>query len=186
MAEHLVHQGRLDEALGLHRRAQEISERLVSLEPSQADWQMALSFDHASIGDILARRGDAQAALASYRRALEIRQKLASADSSNDYFQEEVGNTHLRIGDTLSVLGEPAAAARAWSRTVEVLAPFASGSEKPDGVIWELYALALIHLGRIDEARPVVEKLRRAGWPRTPVGDELAEICRRHGLAAAD
>jgi hypothetical protein len=42
----------------------------------------------------------------------------------------------------------------------------------------DTHAQALLHLGRVEEARPVVEKLLATGW-RNP---ELIVLCRDHGF----
>ncbi|MEE8522752.1 MAG: hypothetical protein V3T72_02375 [Thermoanaerobaculia bacterium] len=52
--------------------------------------------------------------------------------------------------------------------------------------VLEIFARALLFLGRVEEARPVVDRLRAAGWFEGPGGDALAELCQRHGLPAGD
>ena len=43
-----------------------------------------------------------------------------------------------------------------------------------------VHALALLYLGRVDEARPLAEKLLAKGW-RQP---DFIELCQEHGLMA--
>jgi hypothetical protein len=56
------------------------------------------------------------------------------------------------------------------------MAPVAAAS---DAVVFlHVYAVALLHLDRADEARPAVEKLLATGWR----GPDLLDLCRRQGL----
>ena len=79
-------------------------------------------------------------------------------------------------------LGRNAEADVAWRRTVELLA---ADAEEPDGVesaVLEVHAIALLRLGRRDDARPVVERLRGRGWfEGDAASDELVELCRDLG-----
>ncbi len=186
LGDHLGRLGQLQEALSALRKSKEITEDLIRQEPSQSDWQLALSIDHEAIGDLLAEQQDLRAAQSSYRSALEIRQQLSQADPTNEFFREHLARIHLKVGSVWSRLGDTAQAEEAWTRSLELSAPDAreAGDDHDDFV--EVYAQALLLLGRVEEARPAVERLRVSGWLEGPASAELLELCRRHGLLAAD
>jgi len=50
--------------------------------------------------------------------------------------------------------------------------------ERGDLYYLDTYARALLLLGRVDEARPVVEELRSKGWK----GSAFLELCCQHDL----
>jgi tetratricopeptide (TPR) repeat protein len=186
LSDHLRHTGQLEEALAAQRKAQEVTEGLLRQEPSQSDWQLALSFDHEAIGDLLAQQGDPRAALDSYRAALEIRRRLAEANPTNEYVREQLAQIHLQVGTAWSHLGNAREAESSWTRSLELTAPDVREAGNGHDVFLEIHAKALLLLGRVEEARPVVERLRASGWLAGPASEELLELGRRYGLAITD
>jgi tetratricopeptide (TPR) repeat protein/predicted Ser/Thr protein kinase len=182
LADHYGRQGQLEEALAAMRKSKEITEGLVRQEPSQSDWQLALSMDHEGIGELLGDQGDLQAALDSYRAALEIRRKLAEADPTHEFFREHLARIHLQVGTAWSRLGNAREAERSWQRSLEQTAPDVGETGDAHDNFLEVYAEAALLLGRVEDARPVVERLRESGWLAGPASDELLELCRRYGL----
>ena len=179
LGQHLQRQGRLQEALASYRRAQAISERLLSLEPSQVNWQLGLGADFSSIGGIQARQGELDAALESYRRALAISQRLVDTDPAHVEYQAWLANDHVAIGSTLARLGHRSAATAAWERALELLRPLVETLDDAENYALETQAVALLQLQRLEEARPVVERLRQRGWFEGSADDELVTLCRR-------
>ena len=182
MGGHVEEQGLLEQALGHYRRAEEISRRLLSLEPSQVDWQLGLSFDYSAIGGILEQQGDLSGALDSYRRALEISRPLVEQDPTNEYHQLWLAMDRLRVGSLLSRLGQQRAAEESWRKAAQALEPLAADSRDPDGEVLSFLAVAWLSLGRVEDARPLVQRLREMQWFDGQVSDELVELSRRYGL----
>jgi hypothetical protein len=84
---------------------------------------------------------------------------------------------HAGLGELRVRRGEQAAARRSWER---VLAVSDRAVELFDAAeLLDLRAKALLHLGRVEEARTVAAELHARGW-RRPTG--LAELLRRHGV----
>ncbi len=179
---HLIDQGRLGEALDAFHRAREISERLLRLEPSQVDWQLGLSADHTAIGDIRERQGDLGSALESYRRALEISRRLVETDPAHSEYRQWLAIDYQRVGSVLARLGRGSEAEAAWERTVTLIDSYAGKPELLDVESHQSHAVALLHLGRVEEARPVVARLYEAGGFDEASDGELLELCRDHGL----
>ncbi len=169
------------QALGYYRNALAISQRLVGLEPANVDWQDGLAQDHSAIGTIHQQRGEPAAALASFEASIETWERLAAANPADDYFRHFLAGDHAAAGAALRRLGRSADAATAWQWATELLAPDAREPDGVDSPVLETHAVALLHLGRSDEARPVVERLRGRGWFEGSAGAELVELCRGLG-----
>ncbi len=67
--------------------------------------------------------------------------------------------------------------AGAWREGARVVAAVADEDGLPP--IQETYAQALLLLGRVDEARPVVRRVLDSGWPLDPT---TARLCKKHGI----
>ncbi len=184
VGDHHESRGRLDEALAYYRNALAISERLLNLEPSNVDWQDGLARDHSAIGRVHLRQSDPNAALASFDASIEIWQQMAASYPADAYFRHWLASDQAAAGSALWRLGRGAEAESAWRQSTELLA---ADAEEPDGVdsaVLETHAVALLRLGRHDEARPVVERLRGRGWFEGEAGAELVELCRGLGWVA--
>jgi len=68
-------------------------------------------------------------------------------------------------------------AREAWYEGARVVAAVADEDGLPP--IQETYAQALLLLGKVDEARPVIRRVLDSGWPLDPT---TAELCRTHGV----
>jgi tetratricopeptide (TPR) repeat protein len=97
--------GRLDEALAAFRESLAISQRLASLDPSNAAWQRDLAVAHSKVGDILQEQGRLDEALAAYREDFAISQRLVSTDPANAAWQRELAVAHSKVGDILQAQG---------------------------------------------------------------------------------
>ena len=180
LGEHLAFRGRLDEALERYGEALDISRRLLSLEPSNVDWRHGLASDHSAIGALHEQGGDLTAALASFETSIGLFSSLLETGPDDD-LRHWLATDLAAAGSVLRRLGRGPEAADAWRRSAELLAPDAAQPEEADSQVLEIYALALLRLGRADEARPTVERLRRRGWFEGAADGELVELCRERG-----
>ncbi len=181
MAGHLENHGRFQQALEHYVRARAISERLLRLEPTNVDWQHGLATDLSAIGTIHQQRGDLAPALTSLEAAIETLERLLETDPIDDDLRRWLASEHAIAGSVLRRLGRSSQAADAWQRTAELLATDAAQPAGVDSAVLETHAVALLRLGRNDEARPVVERLRGRGWFEGSAGAELAQLCRDLG-----
>jgi len=180
LADAHVARGELDRALELYRSAREIDQRLVDLDPTNAAWQVGLSSDHSGIAQVLLIQGNAEAALASYRRSLERLEALLEAEPGGTWIQSQMAIDYLQMGEAFELLGRQTEAEDAWRQVAAVVEPLTAG---PEASLEDLdtYAAALLHLGDLDRARPLLDRLQAADWDDT----ELDELERRAGPGAA-
>ncbi len=181
LGEHFELQGRTREALDSYVQALEISRRLLSLEPTNVDWQHGLAGDHAAIGKFHQRLGNPTLALASLKTSNEIAERLLEMTPTDELTRHELAINYVSAGSVLQRLGRQAEAGDAWQRAVELMALDAEHPDRIDSVDLENYAVALLSLGRPDDARPIVERLRARGWFEESAGQELIELCRTQG-----
>jgi hypothetical protein len=88
-----------------------------------------------------------------------------------------VGESRLELGRVRQRQGEAQDAAGDWRRAVDLLAAALDGSDRAEHRT--RFARALLELGDVERARPVVARLLAEGVAEP----ELLELCRRHGLA---
>lgn len=107
-------------------------------------------------------------AQASARQALNERQSRAG--------RVRLAAIRVGLGELYQAAGAGERAAESWGRAVALMEPLAAGEADMDQL--HVHAMALLHLGRVDEARPMVEKLLAKGW----ADPGFLELCRKHGL----
>ena len=95
-------------------------QRLVELDPGNAQFQRYVTVTHLMLGEIGRRRGATDAALAHYNQALEIALKLVGLDPSNTKFQRNVVASYLGIGNIRLRLGQTEAALLNYNQALEV------------------------------------------------------------------
>jgi len=102
---------------------------------------------------------------------------LFERESENRRARERLAATLIGAGKLYRSMSAEARATEAWERAARLMEPLTAGS----GAIAYLHthSLALLHLGRVEEARPMALKLLRNGWNRP----EFLELCRQHGIA---
>jgi hypothetical protein len=106
LAEMTRDDAQLRAALAHHRAALAIRERLVLVQPGNADWQRDLLLTHKGIGDVLAARRDCAAALVSYRAALPIAEALAQSAPRHGRPQLDLYFIHTAMASVEARLGE--------------------------------------------------------------------------------
>jgi eukaryotic-like serine/threonine-protein kinase len=87
---------------------EEVSERLVALEPGRADWRAELSYAHSNLGSLLQAQGDLPGALDRFRRTLAIDETLtAEAEGSPEEGDRrfDLALTHNTVGVVLERMG---------------------------------------------------------------------------------
>jgi tetratricopeptide (TPR) repeat protein len=92
--------GDTDGALASAKRANDITQRLVSIDPANTIWQRDLAINESKIGDVLLRQGKLDEALAAYRNGLAIQERLAR-NRSNAQWQRDLSSSDSKIGIVL-------------------------------------------------------------------------------------
>lgn len=173
----LIDSGELADAVRALSSAVRFGERLIADDPTNTHWQFRLSASYDTLGEALTSSGRTVDALAAFDRALELMIPIAALDPSNAYYRNDLAYSYLQVGKARAALGRRSAARQAWTEAVTVVAPIADAEALP--AIQETYAQALLLVGRVDEARPVVRRVLAAGWPLDPTTEQL---CREHGI----
>ncbi len=179
---HLEDRGQLEEALAAYRRAKEISERLLRLEPTHVDWRLGLGADFSAIASIQESQGDLPAALDSLRHGLAITKGLAATDPARLDYRLWLADDQLAVGSILSRQGRVAEAREIWEQAAAEIATYLERATEVESSAYETQAVAMLYLGRVDEAKLAVEELQRRGWFADSASEEFIDLCRRHGL----
>ncbi len=157
----------------LYRRALAIQQRAFG------EGHPSVAITLADLAGLLTRRGHHDEAEGLFRRSLEsLEGRLAESPGNRSLLGIQAA-ARLDLGTLHHARGDAERAAELWAAAEAALRPFTAGSE----AVAELHthALALLYLGRLDEARPLVDQLLAKGW----ADPELLRLCRRHGLPAA-
>lgn len=177
LAGHHLERGELTEALELYHSARQVAQRLIALDPTNAAWQIGLATDHSGIGDVLSLQGRPEEALAAYRQALDLLGEQLRVEPDSEWVASLIALDHLREGEILATLGRQAEAEAAWRRSHDAVEPLTAGAD-PALDDLDTRVKALLHLGELDAARPLLERLEAAGWE----DGELEELKRESGL----
>jgi len=168
--------GRPEAALGVYRDGLEVGAALTAHDPDNARWLREVSVLHSAIAEILREQGRPGRALPHARESLAITSRLAGRGDAHASEANDLAWDLVQVGAILEAVGEPERAAEHWRRAVEVIAPVTREVDSP----WYLdtHAAALLHLGRAEEARPLVERLLEQGWD----DPDLLALAAGHGL----
>lgn len=130
----------------------------------------------ASLGDVLAHQGHHEEAEELHRQALSVRRERHARHPDDRMARADLAASLLGLGRLHRLRGDRDAAHRTWSEAAELLEPLVAASDAVDFL--RLDALALLRLGRADEARPLVDRLRALGRH----DPEILRLAERHGL----
>lgn len=152
LAQLLMGEGRLEASAEFYRRALDIQTAtletrhpsLIATLTGYAD--LALRRDHLDKAEELADQAHAS----------------AKHDASSRVGARRLARIALVRGKCYRSWGDEGRAADQWHRALELLEPWIAESQLVADR--HPYVLALLHLGRIDQARPMVEELLGTGW----------------------
>lgn len=176
VGEAALHNGDLPRALATLLRGREVLERLLREDPSNADWRLQLgtvAYYEALARNRIGRRSEAAT---SAREALALFEPLVQEDSGG-WVAHQVSSLSLSLlGEIEARSGRESAAKVLWQRALDAIEPMARGSSNL--LVLEARARALLHLGRIDEAAPLVASLDAFGY----ADSDFVAFCRQKGL----
>jgi tetratricopeptide (TPR) repeat protein len=130
-------QGYLQTALESFRASLAIRERLVKVDPGNADWQRDLFIAHSRLGDVLRDQGNLAAALASHRAALSVAESLAQLRPRYVRSQLDVYFAYGSVATMEARMGERGRALDAFKAARAVMARLKSAL--PDDPNWPEY-----------------------------------------------
>ncbi len=168
LATTLAATGRLDAAVDRLEAAREVIERVVPDNGQPAAVCTELS-------ELYRRLGDLEQALAYGVRAVAAAARYAGTNPASRAGTWRVAAARLAYGDALAAAGDPAASDW-WRGALAVIKPENHSQEAM--LALDLHARLLLRLGRVEDARPLVESLLARGWRHPP----LLELSRRAGL----
>lgn len=168
-----VEEGNPGDALPQLRTARGLIERLVAQDATNTDWRIQLAVCRS-------RTAAALEGIAPYRARDEARAALALLtplvrEEPGDALRGHAAGAEVTLGRIEASLGNVRESREAWERALAVLGP-----RKSPPSDWKLLAPrteALLALGRLDEARPAVERLQRMGY----CGRTFLELVSREG-----
>ncbi len=145
--------------------------------------EQAFGPDHLSVAITLSdlaglhlRAGWLPEAEKLYLRARATTRQILAGDAANRTGRRLLAEIHLGLGRLYQATGAADRAVESWTEALALIGPLASGST--DVAALHVHALALLHLGRVEEARPLAAKLLYIGWSHP----DLLELCQEHGL----
>ena len=109
-----------DRALPHLRRAEELDEARVAVNPHSREAQLDLSFDYSQNATFYLNRRQFEAALLNFRKALETRLRLAESDPTDARLRDRIVYAYSRIGDTSMQMRQPREALAAYEQALGV------------------------------------------------------------------
>ena len=148
--------GELEIAERLYRRAAEI--RRVTF----GDCHDRVLDTQDSLALLLVRAHRIDEAEATIEPAVACADQLRDAGPDSPQVGARLASLLLARGEVTAARGDPAGARRSWERALELVAPLTARSDTLGYLT--IHARALLLLGRLDEARPLVERVTTTGY----------------------
>lgn len=114
---------------------------------------------------------------ALFARSLAIREKLHARDPESPLARADLAAILVAQGNLYRLRGDAGKAEEAWRRAVATIEPVTAGTEVVKFL--QAHATALLYLDRVEEARPLADRLLIKGW----TDPDFLALCRRRGLA---
>ncbi len=149
-------------AIDLFGRSSALLAQLVAEDPSRRSRLGALARIHQSMGRAQTQGGALDDAVESFAVAVDLNTRLAEVAGDEPDPQNFLSWSHVVLGDGYALQGQPELARRAWHRAVEIIAPITAISDAIE--YRDTHAQALLKLGRIEDAEPMVVGLLADGW----------------------
>ncbi len=176
VAQKLIQVASVDFRRGRLREAAAAQERAIRIfRPQQGPATAEVSAATRDLAQVVTAQGDARRGKDLLAEVVaNTEERLRKQENRDDVVL--LASALLESGRIEAAAGDHAAAASRFARAAELVEPFAADSRVIDHA--RLYAEALVLLGRVDEARPIVERLLSTGW-RDP---RFLSLMRDHGL----
>jgi tetratricopeptide (TPR) repeat protein len=172
LAASYVEQNRYDEAEPLFESAADI------LQESHGAGHHRVATAHNGLAHLYTEQARYQEAQALYDERLAVAQSEHSDIPISAEQAAALASTLIGIGELQERTGETAKARASWQAAVASIEESTGSAEIVERL--DIHAKALLHLGRVEEARPMVEKLLAMGWQK----QDLLALCHENGLAS--
>jgi tetratricopeptide (TPR) repeat protein len=173
----LLLSGDYSNALAHFRQSVALAEQLLALDGSRNIWRRDAAKGHNSIGRTLLAMGGVDAAQQEVHTAIEIINKLLAEVPGDRESILILSEAYMLLGRLSAQTGVGTQPTVAFTRAAAMLEPIANNTT--DKRLLDPWARALLHVDRLKDARPVVEKLHRMGFK----GRQLVELCRDKGVS---
>jgi serine/threonine protein kinase len=151
-----VSQGRVQEAEQLYLRALSI------LEKASIQGRTGLAITLADLGHLYITQGRYEEAGPLYSRSLALAELLLTEQPHRRSSRNRLATTLVGQGELALAMGNPALAKDVWRRAARIMEAATADSEVVADL--HIHSLALLYLGKVREARGMVDKLVAKGW----------------------
>jgi serine/threonine protein kinase len=159
-----LERGNTAEALGVLAASRRLLDPQLAPTPNNAAWQTALARTLTFSSYALSAAGRPGDAEADARRALSIVEPVVARRPTDQTARLTLTDAYLATGDAAMRRGDTIAARGAWTGALAAVDSVARATGIAE--LRALNASALVALGRVDDARPIVEELGRQGYRR--------------------
>jgi serine/threonine protein kinase len=159
-----LERGNTTEALAAVAASRALLDPQLTTTPNNSVWQIALARTLTLSSYALTAAGRARDGEAQARRAISILEPILTKRPGDQPGRLALTDAYLALGDAAQGAGDAAAARRSWTGAFAAV----DSTARATGVaeLRVLDAMALASLGRVDEARPIVQKLEEQGYRR--------------------
>ncbi len=158
----LAAQGDPTAALAHHRQGVELLAKLVARDPSDSSRRRDLAEARTHLAAGLAATTDLDGATREATEALDLVAGLPAGGFENRQALRVRSLAWSVLARVREQRRDPAGASAAWQQALAAIEPVARDSS--DGELIEPWAAALLGLGRLEQARPVVARLEAMGY----------------------
>lgn len=131
----LLDQGKLADALKDYRACLAITEQLVAQYPDDTGWRHDLVVSHNSVGDVLLSLGDLAGALASFNANLTLCGQLLAQDPNHARWRRDLSISHEKVGDVSYSQGDLAGALASFHLSLAIRKSLAA--QDPNNTEWQ-------------------------------------------------
>ena len=153
--------GSTSEALRAVAASRALLDPQLAKTPDNGVWRIALARTLTLSSQALTAAGRAREAEADARRAVAMVEAELARRNADRSGRLSLAEAYLAAGDAVQRTGDTTAARRAWAGALAAV-----DSAVRTTAIVELSTTALVNLGRLDEARPLVRTLEQQGFRR--------------------
>ena len=163
-------------ALDAYRSGLAILQKLVARDPSNTVWRRRMGWAHSRVANALLRMNRLKEAEESVKASLDVLVPIQEKQPTHQDARLSLAFARIVEGRLLAALRDASGARAAWEDAVELASP--SVNAYGLNLTGVPHSIALLLLGREEEARPFLELYARKGR----MDPEAAELMRQKGV----